>query len=128
MASIGISFILFQETQVVQSNERIATVHKFAAFSSAEFGTDLDAASIRNMNIAEAAAAAMLQRSPALIAKFNPLSSNSPATASAELLALLSSDSNAVPPNATKADIHVLLRMDLPKIKKLMKGTSLTLR
>ena len=52
---------------IVHSNDNNVTVHNVAAFNSDDLTTSRDALSIRNMNIADVAAAAILHKSPAVI-------------------------------------------------------------
>ena len=92
-----------------QMAARKKTTQTVAEFSSAELVACFEAASRRSMNIADAAAAAMLHTSPIL----NPTEFPSNA-------------SSAVPKKAVNADIHVATEISLPKRIRAKNGTNLT--
>ena len=105
----------------VQSNESIATVHKVVEFSSAEFGTSFEAASIRKINMADTAAAAILHASPTVKVP-------KPSIVPSATTFALSKASKAVPPKATSAEIQVVGFISLPKRKNEKNGTNLTFK
>ena len=93
--------MLFEVIATVQMNDSKQTVHKLAAFNSDDAGTAFDAPSIRRMNMAEAAAAAMLHQSPTFKLQSNPSLLPMPPPLA------LSSDNSTVPQKAMRADANV---------------------
>jgi len=63
---------LIETSMMHQSNAAIVTTHREYEFNLALFDTAFDANSNRNMNIAEAPAAAILQASPILKSYVDP--------------------------------------------------------
>mmetsp|Transcript_23086 Transcript_23086/g.66645 ORF Transcript_23086/g.66645 Transcript_23086/m.66645 type:complete len:129 (-) Transcript_23086:779-1165(-) len=96
---------------MAQTKEPTVTTDKHAALRAELSGTAAEADSSLSMNMAEAAAAEMLHKSPTLSAADVP-----------------SKESNAVPTSAVNAEAHVGMLMSRPKSILAKNGTNLTFK
>ena len=124
LPSVLLSCII--DIDIVHSTDNRVTVHNVAAFNSDDFSTSPDALSIRNMNIADVAAAAILHNSPTVIVDTTVDDIPLPPLPTPPLL--LSNANNEVPINATNADNQLRADMDFPYSTRAKNGTSLTFK